>query len=598
MLGLASDLQQPSFFIYGFRLDSRLPADHLLRKVKSQVNLDFVLPLVRDCYGLSGHVSLDPRLIVKMMILLFLYDIPSERELMEQIAVRLDFLWFLDFDLETPIPNHSVLSKARARWGAEVFKALFTQSIAQCVAADLVDGSLLHADSTMVKANASKDSVVSTAPELVRALRQAYEQFQSKLDSPAAEDQGAPAPAEPASAHQKPNGIPAAQRAEEASQEGQLQELQPTRPVSEVALAPADLAARSQPESASQRPSDTPAVAPAHDAFKRGELSESAPGAEATPRELDNPPQASGQEAKNKKPPVNSTRISVTDPAAQLSRSKNGLTELNYKDHRLVDDAHGVITAVEVTHGNVGDATQLPSLLQQHSLNTGLPVAGAAVAGDHHYGSAANYIYCTEEGIRPHLGSTSANLEEKGVLPLSRFVYEPESDRLTCPQAHSLGLHQQRTEEQVKIYLIDDPSHCAGCPLRSQCTTAKRGRSVKRHVQAEVIEAAQAEANSRAGRQSRKRRQHVMEGSFADAANNHGSKRARWRGLWRQQIQSYLIAAVQNWRILFKKASGGSGAERRAAAVVPMEAVVEGFLSGFAGQRSRAGLLWGLFGLA
>ena len=66
------------------------------------------------------------------------------------------------------------------------------------------------------------------------------------------------------------------------------------------------------------------------------------------------------------------------------------------------------------------------------------------------------------------------------------------------------------------------------------------------------MEAGRAEANSPAGRYSRKRRQHVMEGSFADAFNNHGAKRARWRGLARQRIQSWLIAAVQNLRILLR----------------------------------------------
>src|ERR1039458_3953274 len=60
------------------------------------------------------------------------------------------------------------------------------------------------------------------------------------------------------------------------------------------------------------------------------------------------------------------------------------------------------------------------------------------------------------------------------------------------------------------------------------------------------------EANSPAARYSRKRRQHVMEGSFADAVNHHGAKQARWRGVWRQKIQSWLIAAVQNLRILLR----------------------------------------------
>ena len=137
-------------------------------------------------------MSLDPKVILKMMLLLFYYDIPSERELMEQIGERLDFLWFLGFDLETSIPDHSVLSKARARWGAEVFEQLFVRTVRQCVQAGLVDGRLLHVDSTIVKANASRNSVVQTSPEMVAALRQAYQQQVGKLQVLEPEETEAP----------------------------------------------------------------------------------------------------------------------------------------------------------------------------------------------------------------------------------------------------------------------------------------------------------------------------------------------------------------------------------------------------------------------
>jgi hypothetical protein len=109
--------------------------------------------------------------------------------------------------------------------------------------------------------------------------------------------------------------------------------------------------------------------------------------------------------------------------------------------------------------------------------------------------------------------------------------------------------HQDRPEEQLTVYLIEDPAACAHCALRKQCTQSKRGRSIRRHVQAPLVAAARTEANSPAARYNRKRRQHVMEGSFADAVNNHGAKKARWRGVWRQKIQSWLIAAVQNLRM-------------------------------------------------
>ena len=91
---------------------------------------------------------------------------------------------------------------------------------------------------------------------------------------------------------------------------------------------------------------------------------------------------------------------------------------------------------------------------------------------------------------------------------------------------------------------------CAGCLLRRQCTRSSHGRTVQRHEKQAALDIARAQAHSLAARLDRRRRHHLMERSFADAANNHHFKRARWRRLWRQQIQDYLIAAIQNVRIL------------------------------------------------
>jgi hypothetical protein len=94
---------------------------------------------------------------------------------------------------------------------------------------------------------------------------------------------------------------------------------------------------------------------------------------------------------------------------------------------------------------------------------------------------------------------------------------------------------------------------CAGCVLRAQCTRSKTGRTLTRHEHAGVLEICRAQSHSAAAKNDRQRRQYLIEGSFADAANNHGFKRARWRRLWRQQIQDYLIAAIQNIRILLSR---------------------------------------------
>jgi len=134
----------------------------------------------------------------------------------------------------------------------------------------------------------------------------------------------------------------------------------------------------------------------------------------------------------------------------------------------------------------------LPGLYEQHRLNSGLKLGEVTIAGDHHYGTAPNYIYCAQQEVRAHLAEASANVEQRGKLPLSEFVYEPNQDRLLCPAGHYLLLHQQRPEEQTKVYWIQDPKLCARCPLRERCTDSKRGRSIRRHMQAELVEAARA----------------------------------------------------------------------------------------------------------
>ncbi len=118
---------------------------------------------------------------MKMMFLLFFDDVASERELMKVIAERLDYLWFLGYGLDDEIPDHSVLSKARTRWGEEVFESLFVRTIGQCVKAGLVDGRKLHVDSSLIEADASRKLVVKGTPELIAAFKRAYQATESKL---------------------------------------------------------------------------------------------------------------------------------------------------------------------------------------------------------------------------------------------------------------------------------------------------------------------------------------------------------------------------------------------------------------------------------
>ena len=176
---------QKELFSYGVDLDARVRKDHPLRKVAAKVDFSFVREEVAGKYGSKGNVSVDPEVILKLMFLLFWDNVKSERELMKVLPERLDYLWFLGYGLDDDIPNHSVLSKARRRWGGEVFESLFVRSVSQCVEAGLVGGELLHMDGSLIDANASKDSVLRSDPEMIAHLRNAYGVQEAKLEKPA-----------------------------------------------------------------------------------------------------------------------------------------------------------------------------------------------------------------------------------------------------------------------------------------------------------------------------------------------------------------------------------------------------------------------------
>lgn len=174
-------IPQRSLFHYGININKRVRSNHPLRKVSELINFDFIYQEVNECYGHNGNVSVPPPVILKLMLLLIFYNVRSERELMETIPERIDWLWFLDFDLDSEIPDHSVLSKARKKWGSEVFKSFFERIVIQCVEAGLVDGSKIFIDSSLIDANASNKSVLDTK-SLKHQLHENYRKLEARLE--------------------------------------------------------------------------------------------------------------------------------------------------------------------------------------------------------------------------------------------------------------------------------------------------------------------------------------------------------------------------------------------------------------------------------
>jgi hypothetical protein len=249
---------------------------------------------------------------------------------------------------------------------------------------------------------------------------------------------------------------------------------------------------------------------------------------------------------------VNDRVMSTTDPDAAVVRHGATPARPRYQHHRAVDDAHGVITAVETTPGSIAENRRALPLIEQHAANTG--TAAQTVVGDHKYGTVENFVACQQQGITTHLGDARAKQRHgrsAGIYPASAFIYDAATNTYRCPAGETLQPRRLHGEKRTWEYWLPKGT-CAACPQRAQCTRSKTGRTLHRHEHQALLDQARAQSHSATGRRDRRRRQHVMEGSFADAANNHGFKRARWRRLWRVQIQDWLIAGIQNIRILLR----------------------------------------------
>jgi transposase len=171
-------------FSYHVQLETRVRKDHPLRKIAELVDFDFIYEEVEKTYGTNGNVSVPPPVVLKLMLLLVFYNVRSERELMDTLPERLDWLWFLGFTIESSIPDHSVLSKARRRWGEEAFKHFFERIVVQCVNTGLVDGTKIFMDSSLIDADASNSSIVDTH-SLKRHLNEHYRELEKRLDEAA-----------------------------------------------------------------------------------------------------------------------------------------------------------------------------------------------------------------------------------------------------------------------------------------------------------------------------------------------------------------------------------------------------------------------------
>jgi transposase len=156
MMGRREDNQVQ--FLYAFDLDKVVPADHLVRQIDAVLDLSWVHRELRPYYSHTGRPSIDPVLMIRMLLVGYVFALRSERRLCSEVQVNLAYRWFCRLSVEDKIPDHSVFSRARHERFREsdALRRVFEGVVAMCIVAGLVDGEAFSVDASLIKADVDK----------------------------------------------------------------------------------------------------------------------------------------------------------------------------------------------------------------------------------------------------------------------------------------------------------------------------------------------------------------------------------------------------------------------------------------------------------
>src|SRR5215813_2796546 len=160
---------------YYFRLEDLVSEHHLLRLIDKHINFGFVRERLKDSYSENGRPSIDPELLLRILLIGYLYGITSERKLVDELRMHVAWRWFTGLSFDQEVPHHSTFSKNRhGRFEeSKLFEELFEGIVRQCVAVGLVEGKHLSVDGSFVEANAAKQSRIPRE-QLVEAAQVHY----------------------------------------------------------------------------------------------------------------------------------------------------------------------------------------------------------------------------------------------------------------------------------------------------------------------------------------------------------------------------------------------------------------------------------------
>jgi transposase len=500
-------------------LEDLVPADHFYRHLERTLDLSFIREFVQRTYATGGRPSIDPVVFFKLQLVMFFEGIRSERLLMRHAADRLSVRWYLGYDLDEPLPDHSSLTRIRNRYGVEMFRRFFDAIVDQCQQAGLVWGKELYVDATKVNANASMDSVKPrfAVEEHLRAL------FATEVE----EEPEAAANAEPP----VPTGE-AGTLLPEVIREEITPPSQTPVPLT-PASSPAVVAPIQLPTSLEDALRDdlTTTNEQRHDWIE--------------------------QVGKPDREVIRGTYrrmadfvVSTTDPDATVMLTKGDGRHLGYHTHYVVDGGKArIIMAALVTPSEVMENQPMLDLVFRARFRWKLWPRQAT--GDTTYGTIENVVALEQQHVRAYMPLPDFD-QRTPFYGKQAFRYDPERDVYICPNDAILPLRTYAYTEREKRYQADAAT-CNACPIKSECTPSEHGRLLHRSFDEEYFERVRAYHKTEPYQKAMHKRSVWVEPLFAEGKEWHGMRRFRLRRLWRVNCEALMRAAGQNLKRLLKK---------------------------------------------
>jgi transposase len=479
-------------------LEELVSPDDFDRYLDATLDLGFVREWVRDCYAERGRPSIDPVVFFKLQLVMFFEGVRSERQLMRVVADRLSVRWYLGYDFDEPLPDHSSLTRIRTRLGLPVFQRFFEQVVQLCQQAGLVWGKELFFDATQVRANAHVDTLMPRWYLTAKAhLDELFPGHAEGLE------QSNPAAAAP--------------------------EMAP--PVDETAHVCAVPPFAGSPEENERLAA---ANASAWRLLERFRLNPARPTTRGYHRTSDE-------------------WESLTDPDAAPMK-KGGPLVLGYHDHYVVDGGKArIILGAFVTPGDVMENNPMLDLLWRVRFRWHLHPK--RVVGDATYGTIENIRAVEAAGIRAYQATRSYE-DRTPFFSASRFQYDATHDEYRCPQDHALRFERVKWTEDVRLYRADATT-CNACPLKTACRESKHGRILHRSLYADDITRVKGYVETAAYQKAMRKRAVWVEPLFGEAKQWHNLRWFRLRRLWRVNTEALLVAAGQNLKRWISKMGWG-----------------------------------------